>query len=43
MDTNPVPLIKDSSEITTEWIRQALEVGGVSIASDIVAVEVERL
>ena len=42
MDPNPVPLIQDAGEITTEWIRQALGAGGAA-AADIAAVEVEQL
>ena len=43
MDPNPVPLIQDAGEITTEWIRRALAAGGASPAPDIAAVEVEQL
>ncbi|MCY4081622.1 MAG: phosphotransferase [Caldilineaceae bacterium] len=43
MEGQEIPLISDAGEITAEWMRQALAAGGVSAASEIAAVEVERL
>lgn len=43
MERGQIPLIRDAGEITAAWMRQALAAGGVSAASEIAAVEVERL
>ena len=43
MERQQIPLISDAGEITAEWMRQALAAGGASVASEIAAVEVERL
>ncbi len=43
MERQQIPLISDAGEITAAWMRQALAAGGVSAASEIAAVEVEKL
>ena len=43
MERQQIPLIRDASEITVEWLRQALAAGGSSAVSEIAAVEVEKL
>ena len=43
MDTQRIPLIRDSGEITVDWIRQALAAGQSTATQDIAAIEVGRL
>ena len=43
MERQRIPLIRDTGEITAEWMRRALAAGGASAASEIAEVEFEQL
>ena len=43
MDTQRIPLISESGEITVEWMRQALAAGQSTAAKDVASIRVEQL